>query len=100
MLVSLKTLLYRRGRCTLNLSRLNVLSLVWCGILQRGCGRGSPAVKVTNSRPVCQEFEPSTTETRRVGGMHVKSIDAEAYSCWYGMVIRRGDDSSGVVLVT
>ncbi|GFW46089.1 hypothetical protein TNCV_3277061 [Trichonephila clavipes] len=48
----------------------------------------------------CHECEPSTTKDPPCkGAMHVKSR-TQTSSCWCGMVVRRGDASSGVVLVT
>ncbi|GFW92137.1 uncharacterized protein TNCV_3540231 [Trichonephila clavipes] len=56
--------------------------------------RGSFVVKVTDSGPTCYVFNPSRAEEPP---MHIK---AQTSSHWYGVGIRRGDASPGVVPVT
>ncbi|GFW91817.1 uncharacterized protein TNCV_3400771 [Trichonephila clavipes] len=58
------------------------------------CGRGSLAVKVTNSWPACHEFQHSTAGNppfRRA--MHFKSVNAQT-SRWRGVEVNTGDASS------
>ncbi|GFS65390.1 transposable element Tcb1 transposase [Trichonephila clavipes] len=68
--------------------------------LQEECG--SLVVKVTDSRPACREFEPSTAKdlTYR-GAMHVKYVEAQTRPS-IGVVWKLGDTdtSTSVVLVT
>ncbi|GFX15138.1 hypothetical protein TNCV_2480521 [Trichonephila clavipes] len=64
-------------------------------------GLGSLRVKVTDSRTVCYEFEPSTTEDPPCwGAMHVKSVDAQMSSRSCGGEVRREDAMTVVILVT
>ncbi|GFT19381.1 hypothetical protein TNCV_2533121 [Trichonephila clavipes] len=54
-------------------------------------GRGSLVVKVTGTWPSCHEFEPSASENPpcRVV-MHVKSVEAQAFTRWCGMEVSCG----------
>ncbi|GFW18417.1 hypothetical protein TNCV_1184451 [Trichonephila clavipes] len=55
------------------------------------CGCGSLAVKVTDSRPACEEFKPSTAEDPLCkGAMYVKSVEAQISSCGCDVEVRRG----------
>ncbi|GFY02663.1 hypothetical protein TNCV_3505431 [Trichonephila clavipes] len=58
---------------------------------RENCGRGSLVLKVTDSWPVCQEFEPSTAEHPPCReGMQVKSIEAQTSSRCCSVEVSRG----------
>ncbi|GFU15035.1 hypothetical protein TNCV_3702221 [Trichonephila clavipes] len=53
------------------------------------------------SRRCCMSSSPVLQKTRNVGeAMHEKPIDAQTFSCWCGVEVRKGGASSDVVLVT
>ncbi|GFW31096.1 hypothetical protein TNCV_2576781 [Trichonephila clavipes] len=64
---------------------------------------GSPVVKVSDHGRHVMSSSPVPLKTRRVGQRcTLKLSRAQTSSCWWGVVVRRGDGSasSGVVLVT
>ncbi|GFU59214.1 hypothetical protein TNCV_4197461 [Trichonephila clavipes] len=47
------------------------------------------------------EFEPSAAEDSPCRGtMHIKSVDAQTSSHWYGVEVRKGGASTGIALLT
>ncbi|GFX40760.1 hypothetical protein TNCV_1218831 [Trichonephila clavipes] len=62
--------------------------------------RGSLVVKVTDSGLACDEFEPVSLKNHRAGKQCTLNLSrAQASSRWCGVLVRRGDASSGVILV-
>ncbi|GFV54482.1 hypothetical protein TNCV_2865661 [Trichonephila clavipes] len=57
--------------------------------------------QVTDSWPVCHEFEPATAEDPpcREGRMHVNYVEAEKSSRWCNAEVRRGSVELGVILI-
>ncbi|GFW07613.1 uncharacterized protein TNCV_3917461 [Trichonephila clavipes] len=64
-------------------------------------GRGSLVVKVSDHGWRVMSSSPVPLKTRRVGERCTLNLSrAQTSSRWYGVVVRRGGASSGVVLVT
>ncbi|GFT90501.1 hypothetical protein TNCV_4491891 [Trichonephila clavipes] len=54
-------------------------------------GRGILLVKVTDSWPACPEFEPCTTEDLPcIGYRCTLNVEAQTFSRWCGVEVRRG----------
>ncbi|GFX41997.1 uncharacterized protein TNCV_4516051 [Trichonephila clavipes] len=70
-------------------------------ILQEVTGCGSPVVKVSDHGRHVMSSSPVALKTRRVGQRcTLNLLRAETSSHWCGVVVRRGDVSSGVIHVT
>ncbi|GFX13039.1 hypothetical protein TNCV_2356951 [Trichonephila clavipes] len=65
-------------------------------------GSGSLVFNVMDSWLVWHQLEPNTSEDPpcRERPLHVKSVEAQMYSLWCGVEVRKGACRSGVVLVT
>ncbi|GFY08676.1 uncharacterized protein TNCV_811091 [Trichonephila clavipes] len=66
---------------------------------QEGCG--SPVVKVSDHGRHVMSLSPVPLKTRRVGERCTLNLSkAQTFSRWCGVVVRRGDACSDIVLVT
>ncbi|GFU63525.1 hypothetical protein TNCV_1000761 [Trichonephila clavipes] len=64
-------------------------------------GHGSLVVKVSDCSWLVTSSSPVPLETRRVGERGVSNLTrVQTFFRWCGVVVRRGDASLGVVLVT
>ncbi|GFV69606.1 uncharacterized protein TNCV_4507211 [Trichonephila clavipes] len=82
-------------------STLNVIPPNGQSIRRKERGCGSPVVKVSNHGRHVMSSIPVPLKTRRVGQRCTLNLSrAETSSRWCGVVVRRGEGSSGVVHVT
>ncbi|GFT46102.1 hypothetical protein TNCV_2812171 [Trichonephila clavipes] len=67
---------------------------------QKFSGHGCQVVKVTDSRPACHEFEPSTAEDPPCRERCALNLPrAQTSSRWCGVVVRRGASSGHLTMV-